>query len=87
MAKLVAGPFRLSRTLKKTQLGLIHMDIMGPMDVRSQLGHHYALVLLDDCTRYVWVISLSRKSEAEQEIRNWLRMVERQHERLVKAFR
>ena len=87
MAKLVASPYRISRTLRRTQLGLIHMDIMGPMDVRSRMGHHYALVLVDDCTRHVWVMFLTRKGDAEREIRNWFKQVERQYERMVKGLR
>ena len=86
-SKLCRAPFRVSKSLRKRKLGLIHMDIIGPMDVLSQHGKKYALVLVDDATRYTWVLYLRKKSHAAQEIKDWFALVERQVGRRVRALR
>ena len=45
-------------------LGLLHMDLFGPIDVPSLRGSRYAFVVVDDYTRYTWVMFLIRKNEA-----------------------
>ena len=89
--KLTRTAFRrkLSKKGKPLKpLNLIHMDLMGPMDVRSQHGGHYLLVLTDDATNYVWVYILKTKDQAEAKVTEWIVEQERQYPRYnIKALR
>jgi hypothetical protein len=40
---------------------LLHIDLVGPVRVRSMGGKWYAIVVVDDYSRYVWVFFLRRK--------------------------
>jgi hypothetical protein len=42
---------------------LLHMDIVGPSQVRSVGGKWYSLVIIDDYSRYSWVFFLKSKDE------------------------
>ncbi|MCH81386.1 gag-protease polyprotein, partial [Trifolium medium] len=44
-------------------LELLHMDLMGPMQVESIGGKRYALVVVDDFSRYTWIEFLKEKSK------------------------
>ena len=37
-------------------LELLHMDLMGPMQMESLGGKGYAYVIMDDCSRFTWTI-------------------------------
>jgi len=45
-------------------LQLLHMDLFGPSRTTSLGGKHYAFVIVDDFSRYTWVIFLATKEEA-----------------------
>ena len=45
-------------------LELLHIDLMGPARVQSLGGKKYILVVMDDFTRYTWVVLLKDKAEA-----------------------
>ena len=42
---------------------LLHMDLMGPVEVDSFSGKRYAYVVVDDFSRYTWINFLKEKSE------------------------
>jgi hypothetical protein len=44
-------------------LELLHMDLMGPMQVESLGGKRYAFVVVDDYSRYTWVNFVREKSD------------------------
>ena len=50
-------------TTSKT-LELLHMDLMGPMQVESLGGKRYAYVVVDDHSRYTWISFIREKSDA-----------------------
>nr|KAJ0190081.1 hypothetical protein LSAT_V11C800430260 [Lactuca sativa] len=54
-------------------LHLLHMDLFGPIPVRSLGGNKYTLVVVDEFTRFTWVIFLKKKSQAAQEIISLIR--------------
>ena len=43
---------------------LLHIDLMGLARVQSLGGKKYILVVVDDFTRYTWVVLLRDKAEA-----------------------
>ena len=44
-------------------LELLHMDLMGPMQVESMGGKRYVFVCVDDFSRFSWVNFLREKSD------------------------
>lgn len=45
-------------------LELLHMDLFGPTRTTSLGGNKYGLVIVDDFSRYTWVMFLAHKDEA-----------------------
>ena len=45
-------------------LELLHIDLMGLSRVQSLGGKKYILIVVDDFTRYTWVVLLRDKAEA-----------------------
>jgi len=45
-------------------LELLHMDLFGPSRTMSLGGNYYALVIVDDYSRYTWTLFLESKSDA-----------------------
>ena len=44
------------------------MDLMGPTRTESLGGKRYIIVVIDDFTRYTWVILLRSKSDTSEHI-------------------
>ncbi|GJR00234.1 putative ribonuclease H-like domain-containing protein [Tanacetum coccineum] len=59
----------------KQRLHLLHMDLCGPMRIASINGKRYVLVIVDDYSRYTWVVFLRSKDEAPEEIKNFLKRI------------
>ncbi|CAN1335388.1 Retrovirus-related Pol polyprotein from transposon TNT 1-94 [Linum perenne] len=57
-------------------LQLLHIDLFGPTNVSSLGGKNYAFVIVDDYTRFTWVIFLNRKNESSSLFRNFVLMTE-----------
>jgi hypothetical protein len=85
--KMTKTPFHISTNMRKQPLGLVHMDLMGPIETKSLYKKEYVLVLVDDHTRYVWLRFIKMKSEAEGEIRAWIAYAERQFGEKLQAIR
>ena len=56
-------------------LELSHMDLFGPSRTPSLGGKSYAYVIVDDFSRYTWVLFLSQKNEAFYEFSNFCNKV------------
>nr|GFA32319.1 retrovirus-related Pol polyprotein from transposon TNT 1-94 [Tanacetum cinerariifolium] len=54
-------------------LYLLHMDLCGPMRVESINGKRYMLVVVDDYSRYTWVLFLYLKDEASDVIISFIK--------------
>ncbi|GJZ33151.1 retrovirus-related pol polyprotein from transposon TNT 1-94 [Tanacetum coccineum] len=61
----------------KIRLQLLHMDLCGPMRVESINGKKYALVIVDDYSRYTWTHFLRSKDETPEVLIDFLRLVQR----------
>ncbi|GKA13199.1 retrovirus-related pol polyprotein from transposon TNT 1-94 [Tanacetum coccineum] len=59
----------------KQRLHLLHMDLCGPMRIESINGKRYVLVIVDDYSRYTWVLFLRSKDEAPKEIKTFLKKI------------
>ncbi|GJX71296.1 retrovirus-related pol polyprotein from transposon TNT 1-94 [Tanacetum coccineum] len=56
-------------------LHLLHMDLCGPMRIASINEKRYVLVIMDDYSRYTWVLFLRSKDEAPEEIKIFLKKI------------
>ena len=63
------------------------MDIWGPFSKNSIHGHKYFLTILDDHSRYNWVVLLKSKAEVKIHIENFLALVKNQFETSIKCIR
>src|SRR4051812_11051087 len=46
------------------RLELVHGDLCGPITPATPSGKKYFLLLVDDATRYMWLVLLASKDEA-----------------------
>jgi hypothetical protein len=67
---------------------LLHMDLVGPAQVRSVGGKWYVLVVLDDYSRYAWVFFLEDKNETFGIVRDLIvRLKNKRHGNAIQAIR
>ncbi|CAI7815960.1 unnamed protein product [Closterium sp. NIES-54] len=86
-ANFTRYPFSSSEPTAKAPLDEVVMDVVGPMKLGAA-GAEYFLTIVDVYTRMTWVYVLSKKSDVAETVKtDWLPMVERQQDRLVKAIR
>ena len=55
----------------KDALELIHGDLYGPITPATNGGRRYFLLLVDDCSRYMWLQLLMSKDEAAEAIKTF----------------
>ncbi|KAG7599123.1 Zinc finger CCHC-type superfamily [Arabidopsis suecica] len=67
----------------KKILELIHMDLMGPVQVESVNGKKYIFVLVDDFSRYTWVRFLREKSEAVESFKILALQLQNEKENII----
>jgi transposase InsO family protein len=53
----------------KERLELVHGDLCGPVTPATPGGRRYFLLLIDDLSRYMWVVVIGTKGEATDAIR------------------
>nr|GEW45047.1 hypothetical protein [Tanacetum cinerariifolium] len=53
-----------SKDTNQEKLYLLHMDLCGPMRVKSVNGKKYILIIVDDYSQFTWVKCLRSKDEA-----------------------
>ena len=55
----------------KDALELVHGDLYGPITPATNGGRWYFLLLMDDCSRYMWLQLLMSKDEAAVAIKKF----------------
>ena len=63
------------------------MDLIGPNRTASLGGCTYCLVIVDDYSRYTWVIFLKSKNDAFAEFTRLMRKIQNQKEVVIKYIR
>jgi hypothetical protein len=53
----------------KERLELMHGDLCGPVTLATPGGRRYLVLIVDDLSRYMWVVVLGSKGEAANTIR------------------
>ncbi|CAI7768115.1 unnamed protein product [Closterium sp. NIES-53] len=80
-------PFSSSEATAKAPLDEVVMDVVGRLKLGAA-GAEYFLTILDVYTRMTLVYVLSKKSDVAETVKtDWLSMVERQQDRLVKDYK
>nr|GEZ73896.1 retrovirus-related Pol polyprotein from transposon TNT 1-94 [Tanacetum cinerariifolium] len=65
-----------SKDTNQEKLYLLHMDLCGPMRVKSINGKKYILVIVDDYSRFTWVKFLRSMDETLDFIIKFLKMIQ-----------
>lgn len=65
---------------------IIHTNVWGPSSTLSMDGYRYYLVIVDDYTRYTWIIPLKVKSEVASILIQFITFVERQFATNIKTI-
>jgi transposase InsO family protein len=68
-------------------LELLHMDLFGPIAYLSIEGSKYGLVIVDDFSRFTWVLFLQDKSETQVTLKRFLKRAQNEFELKVKNIR
>ena len=68
-------------------LNLLHMDLFGPVTPLSLSGRKYTLVVVDDYSRYTWVIFLRKKKDTKEKLPELLKRLETEKELSVTKIR
>jgi transposase InsO family protein len=68
-------------------LELVHGDLCGPVKPATPGGRRYFLLLIDDATRYMWVVLLTTKSEASSAIKSIQAATEKECGRKLRVLR
>jgi transposase InsO family protein len=78
-------PFASSTHRAEKPFDLVHLDLWTSPIV-SVSGYKYYLVILDDCTHYLWTFSLKLKSDTFTTLSNFFAYVSTQFGCTVKAI-
>ena len=68
-------------------LHLLHMDLFGPISVKSLAKKSYCLVITDDFSRFTWVYFLEYKSEAAELLMLFVPLIENIIKTKVRSIR
>jgi transposase InsO family protein len=87
-AKIVASSHPpLTDVMTERPCELLHMDLVGPVRVRSAGGKWYVLFVVDDYSRYAWVFFLVEKGETFGFVRDLvLRLRNERHGDAIRAI-
>ena len=68
-------------------LELLHMDLMGPMQVESLGGKRYAYVVVDDFSRFTWINFIREKSDVFEVCKELCKRIQREKEGCIVRIR
>ena len=66
---------RISNSRAKSPFQLIHMDLVGPVEESIHLNRYF-LTILDDFSRFGWVLFLQSKADIFDKFSLWIRSIE-----------
>ncbi len=80
-AKMHRKPCKTVREKATRPFYRIHMDIMGPINIKAITTKRFVLVIVDNYSRYAYVYSIERKCETLSCYEQYLTEVEREFDR------
>ena len=66
---------------------LLHVDLFGPVNIMSLGRMKYAMVIVDEYTRYTWVYFLTKKDETAQTLIEHVKLLDKGSKDKVKVIR
>jgi transposase InsO family protein len=66
---------------------LLHMDLFSPIAYISIGGSKYCLVIIDDYSRFTWVLFLLEKSQTQETLKRFLRRAQNEFGLRIKKIR
>lgn len=63
----------------QTKYELLQFDIFGPLPTQFVLGHNYFLTILDNHSRFTWIICLKSKFEVVNHVKTFITVIENQY--------
>ena len=63
------------------------MDLFGPVNVMSMSKKRYALVIVDDYSKYTWILFLHSKDETPEMVIDHVKLIEMDSKCPVRAIR
>jgi hypothetical protein len=67
LGKQIKSSFKKMKVISTSRpLELLHMDLFGPIRTASLSGKLYTFVIVNDYSRYTWVLFLAHKNEAHK---------------------
>jgi len=86
--KQIKTSFKSKQTVSTSNpLELIHMDLFGPSITRSIGGNYYALVLVDDYSRYTWTFFISAKNDTFKVFKKFANVIQNEKDLRIKSIR
>jgi hypothetical protein len=64
-------PFAKSCERASNLLELIHIDVCGPMSIKTRGGYEYFITFIDGLSRYGYVYLMKHKSEAFEKFKEF----------------
>jgi hypothetical protein len=68
-------------------LELLHVDLFGPIAYISIGGSKYCLVIVDDYSRFTWVLFLQEKSQTQENLKEFLRRAQNEFGLRIKKIK
>jgi hypothetical protein len=86
--KMIAASHSLINTvMTEHPVQLLHMDTVGPSQIRSMGVRWYVLIIVDDYSRYSWVFFLKSKDEVFEHFRSLALRLNNGHPNCLKVIR
>jgi hypothetical protein len=84
LGKNINKPFPSSNNRSKEILDLIHLDVCGPMPVKSLGGSLYYVIFIYDYSRKTWLYILKTKDEVFNKFQEFKENIEKQEDQNLK---
>jgi len=65
-------------------LDVLHMDLFAPSRTASLVGNFYALVIIDDFSRYTWTLFLASKNDAYKAFKKLAKVLQNENGNSIK---
>ena len=85
--KMTKQPFNAKGKRAQELLGLVHMDVCGPMSTQAKEDYEYFITFTDDYSRYGYVYLMRWKSEAFEKFKEFRAEVENKLGKHIKVIR
>jgi hypothetical protein len=79
--------FPVSTSHSSSKYEMLHFDIWDPLSIASVHNHKFFLTIVDDYSRYTWIILLKSKAEVSSHIQNFITSIQTQFHITPKIIR